>query len=47
MIGRKYKNNMPAYKDVITDSEIIAVLLFIKSTWTDEIKERHNLINSR
>ena len=32
MIGKKYQNNMPAYKDVITDTEIIAVLSLIKFT---------------
>lgn len=37
---------MPAYKDELTDTEIIAILSYIKSIWPDEIKERHNLINS-
>ena len=46
-IGEKYPNNMPAYKDILSDEEIIAVLSYIKSTWPTKIKEIHNNINSR
>ena len=46
-IGEKYPNNMPAYKDILSDDEIIAVLSYIKSTWPSKIKEIHNNINSR
>ena len=31
-------SNMPAYKEVLTDEEIEAVLAFIKSQWPDDIK---------
>ena len=47
LIGEKYPNNMPAYKDILSDEEIIAVLSYIKSTWPTKIKEIHNNINSR
>ena len=47
MIGKRYPNNMPAYKDVLTDDEIIAVLSYIKSTWPEQIKQQHNMLNSR
>ena len=47
MIGKRYPNNMPAYKDVLTDDEIIAVLSYIKSTWPEQIKQQHNTLNSR
>ena len=47
MIGKRYPNNMPAYKDVLTDNEIIAVLSYIKSTWPERIKLQHDLLNSR
>ena len=47
MIGKRYPNNMPAYKDVLTDNEIIAVLSYIKSTWPEHIKQQHDLLNSR
>ena len=46
MIGKRYPNNMPAYKDVLTDDEIIAVLSYIKSTWPEQIKQQHDLLNS-
>ena len=47
IIGKKYLNNMPAYKDILTDNEIIAVLSFIKSKWPNQIQEIHNNINVR
>ena len=47
MIGKRYQNNMPAYKDALTDNEIIAVLSYIKSTWPEQIKRQHDLLNSR
>ena len=45
IIGKKYLNKMPAYKDILTDKEIIAVLSFIKSKWPNQIQEIHNNIN--
>ena len=47
IIGQKYPNNMPAYKDVLTDKEVIAVLSYIKSTWPNKIKKIHDQINDR
>ena len=47
IIGKKYLNKMPAYKDILTDKEIIAVLSFIKSKWPNQIQEIHNNINVR
>ena len=47
MIGRKYPNNMPAYKDKLTDEEIIAALSYIKSTWPSRIQRQHDQINAR
>ena len=47
LIGEKYPNNMPAYKDILSDEEIIAVLSYIKSTWPSKIKKIHDQINSR
>ena len=37
-----HKSNMPAYEEILSDEEIIAVLSFIKSTWPDEVKKVHN-----
>ena len=47
IIGKKYPNNMPAYEDILSDKEIIAVLSFIKSNWQKKIQEIHNNINRR
>ena len=47
MIGKTYPNNMPAYEDELSDDEIIAVLSFIKSTWSITVKQQHDQINAR
>ena len=47
LIGEKYLNNMPVYKDILSDEEIIAVLSYIKSTWPSKIKKIHDQINDR
>ena len=36
---------MPAYQDVLSDEEIISVLSYIKSTWSDEYKAIHDQKN--
>ncbi|MCF6320844.1 MAG: cytochrome c [Rhizobiaceae bacterium] len=41
-----YKTNMPVFEDVLSDVEIIAVLSYIKSTWPEEIRLRHDELNS-
>ena len=47
MIGKSYPNNMPAYEDKLTDEEILAVLSYIKSTWSSRIQRKHDQINAR
>ena len=47
MLGKKYPNNMPAYKDKLTDEEIIAALSYIKSTWPGRIQRQHDQVNAR
>lgn len=42
-----YASNMPIYDGVLTDEEIIAVLSYIKSTWPEEIRARHNEMENR
>ena len=37
-----YQSNMPVYEDVLTDAEINAVLSYIKSTWPQHIRVRHD-----
>lgn len=45
--GPDYENNMPIYEGVLTDDEIIAVLSYIKSTWPQDIRERHDAMENR
>ena len=40
-------SGMPAYEGVLTDAEIVAVLSYIKSTWPDDVRARHDDINDR
>ena len=47
ILGEKYPNNMPAYKDILSDNEIIAALSYIKSTWPPKTKKNHDQINLR
>jgi hypothetical protein len=47
MVGKKYPNNMPAYKDKLAYEEIIAALSYIKSTWLGRIHRHHDQINAR
>jgi mono/diheme cytochrome c family protein len=37
-----YESDMPAYEGVLSDQEIWAVLAFIKSTWSPEIRRRQD-----
>ena len=38
----EYETDMPAYKDILTDEEIWAVLAFIKNSWPVNIQERQS-----
>jgi mono/diheme cytochrome c family protein len=40
-----YESDMPAFKDVLDDREIWAVLAYIKSAWPAEIRARQVRIN--
>jgi len=42
-----YKSNMPAYGNVLTDEEIKAVLSFIKSNWSTDIRQHQDSLNSQ
>jgi len=44
--NENYKTNMPVYESILSDDEIIAVLSYIKSTWSNEIKQRHDELNA-
>ena len=43
---KDYDSDMPPYKDVLSDEEIIAVLSYIKSTWPDQIRDIHDQRNA-
>ena len=45
ILGEKYPNNMPKYKDILSDKEIIAALSYIKSTWSSKTQKIHDQIN--
>lgn len=42
-----YESNMPAYGARLSDAEIWAVLAWIRSTWPDEVRRRHDEIERR
>ena len=42
-----YETDMPAYKDILSDAEIWAVMSFIESTWPPDIRERQQRIDQR
>ena len=42
-----YATNMPAYQNILSDAEIIAVLSYIKSTWPPHVRARHNELEER
>jgi len=45
--GPDYKSDMPAFEDVLSDRDIVAVLSYIKSTWPAEVRATHDEINRR
>ncbi len=42
-----YQTNMPVYDGVLSDSEINAVLSWIKAQWPKEIQARHDQVNAQ
>lgn len=44
---KNYKTNMPAYENTLSDEEIIAVLSYIKSTWPEDMRKRHDEMNAQ
>lgn len=42
-----YRSDMPAFAGVLSDEEIWAVLSFIASTWNDEARTWHRLMDSQ
>jgi len=42
-----YQSDMPAFKGVLTDRQIAAVLAYIKKSWPQEIRERQARMSER
>lgn len=42
-----YESAMPAYEELLSDEEIVAVLSYIKSRWPESIRTRHDEMNER
>jgi S-disulfanyl-L-cysteine oxidoreductase SoxD len=42
-----YETDMPAYKGVLSDDEILAVLSFIKAQWPRDIRRLHDEVNAQ
>jgi mono/diheme cytochrome c family protein len=45
LVGGGYESDMPGYANILNDDDIVAVLSYIKSTWPEEIRRRHDLLN--
>jgi mono/diheme cytochrome c family protein len=41
-----YESDMPAFKDVLSDTEIREIIAFIKSTWPEDIRVKHEKVNA-
>lgn len=41
-----YRTAMPIYRGILTDQEIVAVLSWIKSQWSPQVRARHDQINA-
>jgi len=46
LVGNGYQSDMAAYGDVLSDRQILEVMAYIKSTWPEDIIERHNAMNA-
>ena len=45
-VGPGFDSAMPAFDGVLGDAEIVAVLSFIKSSWPERIRRRHDEMNT-
>lgn len=47
LVGQPIETDMPAYEGVLTDHQIRAVLVYIKSQWPEEIRRRQSNMANR
>ena len=45
--GPDYVSKMPAFKEQLSEHQIWSILAYIKSTWPDEVKKRHDALNDQ
>jgi mono/diheme cytochrome c family protein len=45
--GKDYASDMPAFAGTLSDSEIVAVLSYIKSRWPVSTRARHDELNAQ
>lgn len=45
--GGAAMSNMPGFEDKLSDADIWAVLSYIKSTWPEPVRQRHDELNRR
>ena len=46
-VGGGHRSAMPGFGDVLSDEEILAVLSYIKSTWPEDVRARHDAVNAQ
>ncbi|MFY0616515.1 c-type cytochrome [Shimia sp.] len=47
VVGQGYESNMPGFEGNLSDQDIVDVLAFIKSTWPEDVIQRHDQINAQ
>lgn len=45
LVGGGYQSNMAGFSDILSDQDIVDVLGYIKSTWPNQVIQRHNRTN--
>ena len=46
-VSDTYQSDMPSFESILTDDEIRAVILYIKSTWPDQIRRSQESRNNQ
>lgn len=46
VVGQGYRSRMQGYEGILSETQVLEVLAYIKSTWPEEIIARHNQINA-
>jgi len=46
LVGNGYQSRMIGFKDQLSDDQIYSILAYIKSTWPDQIIQRHDAMDA-